>query len=64
MARHQHHKGNADSQTLSPSQGTHHSKKSSAIGRPQQREFAESLPFELDDFQTEANDALEAGQST
>ena len=25
--------------------------------------FAESLPFELDDFQTEANDALEAGSN-
>ena len=63
MARHQHHKGNADSQTLSPSQRYASFQKVQRHRASAAARFAESLPFELDDFQTEANDALEAGSN-
>ena len=63
MARHQHHKGNADSQTLSPSQWYASFQKVQRHRASAAARFAESLPFELDDFQTEANDALEAGSN-
>ena len=63
MARHQHRKGNADSQTLSPSQRYASFQKVQRHRASAAARFAESLPFELDDFQTEANDALEAGSS-
>lgn len=63
MARHQHHKGNAGSQTLSPSQRYASFQKVQRHRASAAARFAESLPFELDDFQTEANDALEAGSN-
>ena len=63
MARPQHHKGNADSQTLSPSQRYASFQKVQRHRASAAARFAESLPFELDDFQTEANDALEAGSN-
>ena len=64
MARH-HHRNNTDTSTreLTPAQRYASFQKVKAHRASIAQRFADSLPFDLDDFQSEANDALEAGSN-
>ncbi|WEV47669.1 DEAD/DEAH box helicase [Bifidobacterium sp. ESL0690] len=55
--------GSEDAQQLSPSQRYAAFKKHSVYERSEAAKFARTLPFELDPFQIEANEALEAGEN-
>ncbi|WEV68544.1 DEAD/DEAH box helicase [Bifidobacterium sp. ESL0775] len=57
------HEEPADEQPLSPSQRYAVFKKHSSYERSEAARFARTLPFELDPFQIEANEALEAGKN-
>ncbi|WEV58233.1 DEAD/DEAH box helicase [Bifidobacterium sp. ESL0728] len=52
-----------EEQALSPSQRYAAFKKHSAYERSEAAQFARNLPFELDSFQIEADEALEAGKN-
>ncbi|MCC2748812.1 hypothetical protein LK487_17700, partial [[Eubacterium] rectale] len=60
MARHPHHLEGDSSRTLSPAQRYASFQKANKHRASVAARFAATLPFDLDDFQTEANDALEA----
>ncbi|PLS24731.1 DEAD/DEAH box helicase [Bifidobacterium imperatoris] len=62
MARH-HHQKNEASTTLSPSQRYASFQKVKQRRASVAARFAATLPFDLDDFQTEANEALEQGSN-
>ncbi|KFI92485.1 superfamily ii RNA helicase [Bifidobacterium saguini DSM 23967] len=62
MARH-HHQKNEASTTLSPSQRYASFQKVKQRRASIAARFAATLPFDLDDFQTEANEALEQGSN-
>ncbi|MBT1164824.1 DEAD/DEAH box helicase [Bifidobacterium felsineum] len=63
MARHHHKKAEASTTTLSPSQRYASFQKVKQRRASVAARFAATLPFDLDDFQTEANEALEAGSN-
>ena len=63
MARHHQQKGSSDSKGPSPSQRYASFQKAKQHRSSAAARFAATLPFPLDDFQTEANDALEAGSN-
>ena len=63
MARHPHHQEGDSSRTLSPAQRYASFQKANKHRASVAARFAATLPFDLDDFQTEANDALEAGSN-
>ncbi|NMM97954.1 DEAD/DEAH box helicase [Bifidobacterium olomucense] len=60
MVRHHHSKEDSQSHNLSPSQRYATFRKVQRQRMSVAARFAATLPFELDDFQTEANEALEA----
>lgn len=64
MPRH-HHNTSSDAATvsLSAAQRYAHFRKSQVRARSLAAQFAATLPFDIDDFQQEANDALEAGRN-
>ncbi|KAB7788265.1 DEAD/DEAH box helicase [Bifidobacterium cebidarum] len=63
MARHHHKKAEASTTVLTPSQRYASFQKVKQRRASVAARFAATLPFDLDDFQTEANEALESGSN-